>query len=340
MNFPIEYQVVEQVHAQSNLLRVILSLRTGTRQINSVPDGFLLVRMHAAPFNPSDIAFLQGSYNVKKPLPAVPGFEGAGTVVAVGAGVDEGWVDSRVACFAGNEGDGTWAEFMLARTTQLIRVSGDLSWDQIATFLVNPYTAHALFQLALNDGAEAIAINAAGSRLADWLRLFAARIGLETINIVRKPQTAEFLIKKGCHYVLVSSDQDFTERYRTLTSTLNCRIAFDAVGGSIGGIMLSAMPRDSRLVVYGGLSNQSLCDLDVLELIFKGKQVVGFDLNRWWADNPRDVKTSVANEITQLMKSGEYQGQISQIVELKDVATGLKHYLGHMSEGKVLLRMV
>ena len=46
--------------------------------------GEVLVRIAAAPVNPSDLLFLRGIYGVKKPLPAVPGFEGSGTVVAAG----------------------------------------------------------------------------------------------------------------------------------------------------------------------------------------------------------------------------------------------------------------
>jgi NADPH:quinone reductase-like Zn-dependent oxidoreductase len=339
MKFPIEYQVVEQVQANTNLLRSILSLRIATRRIASVPDGFVLVKMEAAPLNPSDIAFLQGSYNVRKSFPAVPGFEGAGSVVALGAGVDDCWLGRNVACFAGAEGDGSWAGYMLARPWQLIALDGTLSWDQMATFLVNPFTAHAMFQMALNDNAAVIAINAAGSRLAQWMRLFADQKEMKTINIVRKHQTAELLRSQGNSHVLVSTDEGFTEKFSELAHSLNCRIAFDAVGGSLGGIMLNAMPPKSRLVVYGGLSNQPLGELDVLGLIFKEKRIEGFDLNQWWASTSDKLKVVVAEQVTGLLKSGQIQTPISQVVEMKDIASGLRHYIGHMSEGKVLLRM-
>src|SRR5262245_37480913 len=51
------------------------------------PGGEVLVRFFASPINPSDLMFIRGLYGFKKPLPAVPGFEGSGTVVEAGAGM-------------------------------------------------------------------------------------------------------------------------------------------------------------------------------------------------------------------------------------------------------------
>ncbi len=339
MNFPIEYQVVEQVMMQSNLLKAILSLRIGKRTLDAVPKGFLLVKMVMAPFNPSDIAFLQGSYNVKKALPAVPGFEGAGRVVALGEGVDAHWLGRKVACFAGNDGDGTWAEYLVARPDHLLMLDESLGWEQAATFLVNPFTACAMFGLALDAGTKCIALNAAGSRVSHWMRAIANNNNLKTINIVRKHSTRDQLISKGVENVMVSNDDRFLAEFQQIAHKFDCRMAFDAVGGSLGGQMLNAMPPESRLIVYGGLSNLPLAELDILGLIFKGKRVEGFDLNRWWANSSDTTKNTVAEYITELIGSGNISNHVSRIVDLVDIVSGLRHYLSHMSDGKVLLRM-
>jgi hypothetical protein len=49
--------------------------------------GEVLVRVFASPINPSDLMFIQGLYGFQKPLPAIPGFEGSGTVVQAGTGI-------------------------------------------------------------------------------------------------------------------------------------------------------------------------------------------------------------------------------------------------------------
>lgn len=339
MRFPFAYRVVEQPARQTNLLRTLLLLRMGTRSINSLPADQLLVRMHMAPFNPSDIAFLQGNYNVKKPLPAVPGFEGAGLVVAVGEGVDKVWIGKRVACFAGNQTDGTWAEYLLASENQILAIDEHLSWEQAATFLVNPFTAYAMFDRALQQGCGAIALNAAGSSVAHWMRQFAARNNIEIINFVRKSETKAQLMARGCRHVLVSADEGCVEEFHLLAQRLDCRIAFDAVAGPMGAQLLNAMPNHSTLVVYGGLSNQPLGGLEVLGLIFGGKKVEGFDLNQWWAMASAQLKQSVAGELSQLMRLSGNTFPVAGVVDMQHIVEGLKQYLGHMSDGKVLLRL-
>jgi NADPH:quinone reductase-like Zn-dependent oxidoreductase len=58
-----------------------LSLKVEDVPIPKPRDGEVLVKMIAAPINPSDIAFLKGFYSSEKPHPCVPGFEGSGIVV-------------------------------------------------------------------------------------------------------------------------------------------------------------------------------------------------------------------------------------------------------------------
>ena len=70
--------------------------------------------MEGSPINPSDLGFISGRYPTGKKLPCTPGFEGSGVVVASGGGF-RAWMlrGKRVACFAKENGDGTWAEYMI-----------------------------------------------------------------------------------------------------------------------------------------------------------------------------------------------------------------------------------
>src|SRR5215468_4564735 len=73
--------------------------------------GEVLVKVFASPINPSDLMFIQGLYGFKKPLPAVPGFEGSGTVVEAGARMSARFPKgNRDTCAAAdaNITDGTW----------------------------------------------------------------------------------------------------------------------------------------------------------------------------------------------------------------------------------------
>src|SRR6478672_5164546 len=105
--------VLEAYHA--NLEDAIRSLKVVDRPVPTPRRGQVLVRIEATPCNPSDLLLLQGQYGTLKKLPTIPGWEGAGTVVASGGGLFSRWlVGKRVACALPHDRDGTWAEYFVA----------------------------------------------------------------------------------------------------------------------------------------------------------------------------------------------------------------------------------
>ena len=96
--------------------------------------GQVLVRMAAAPINPSDLGFLKGGYGFQKPFPVVPGFEGSGIVVGAGPGVlPRLFVGRRVVCSA--QQGGSWAEYLVASASQCFPLDRKLSLEQGATLI-------------------------------------------------------------------------------------------------------------------------------------------------------------------------------------------------------------
>src|SRR6185295_8047894 len=82
-----------------DLAEAIRGLKVMERQVPTPRRGQVLVKIAAAPCNPSDLLLLQGRYGMLKKPPTVPGWEGAGTVVATGGGFLARWLrGKRVAC--------------------------------------------------------------------------------------------------------------------------------------------------------------------------------------------------------------------------------------------------
>ena len=139
------------------------NLRVATKTTPRPGPGEVLVRIAAAPCNPSDITFMQGLYGVRKALPAVPGWEGAGTVVASGGGIHANRLKGRrVACGGQADSDGTWAEYYLAPAKSCVPLRKSLSFEQGAGLIVNPLTAWALFGKAKQGRHPGIVQTAAG----------------------------------------------------------------------------------------------------------------------------------------------------------------------------------
>src|SRR3954467_1446033 len=73
----------------------INGLKVMERPVPELRRGQVLVKIAAAPCNPSDLLLLQGKYGTLKKLPTVPGWEGAGTVIASGGGLLARWLKGK-----------------------------------------------------------------------------------------------------------------------------------------------------------------------------------------------------------------------------------------------------
>jgi len=303
-----------------------------------VPDeNDLVIKIHASPVNPSDIVFIQGVYNIVKPVPAVPGFEASGTVVGAGKNVQH-LVGKKVSCFVQNDNSGTWSEFVIAKVDDVIELRDDMDMDQAACFTVNPFTAYGMFDIVLQREASSIIQNASGGQVANFIRRMANEKGINVIDIVRKEETAELLRSKGAVHVLVETHDDFMEKLQELSSQLLPRVAFDAVGGELGGNMFNVLSEDSELVVYGGLSGKAISGLNVMDVIFKNKIVSGFNLMDWKTDIGMEEFDRVSQLLQEKIIVGEYTTEIGGSTSLENIVKGLRGYIADMSKGKLLVK--
>ena len=297
--------------------------------------GQVLVRIHASPVNPSDLSFLRGAYGIRKKLPVVPGFEASGEVVASGGGV---WanhiVGRRVACAAPANGDGTWAEYMLADASFCIPLSKSTDMEQAATMIVNPFTAWALVGIAEKAGARAVVQTAAASALGRMVIRLAAARRMEVVNVVRRREQVELLKSAGAREVFDSSEEDFDERLKEACKRVNATVAFDAVAGKLTGRVLAAMPAGSECVVYGGLSMEG-CLLDPRSLIFERKRVRGFWLSDWMRRTGAIQKFNASRSVQKLLKD-ELHTEIRARLPLERAAEGVRLYEREMTGGKIL----
>lgn len=296
----------------------------------------VLVRMAAAPINPSDLSFLRGAYGLKKRLPVVPGLEGSGEVVAAGSGLLARYlVGKRVACAAPADGDGTWAEFMLAEAAQCIPLRKTTETEQAATLIVNPFTAWALLEAAKELRAEAVVQTAAASALGRMIVRLATARGLHIVNVVRRSEQVELLKSEGAGYVLDSTETEFDARLRELCTRLRASVVFDAVAGETTGRVLAAMPRGSTAIVYGGLSMQG-CVVDPRSLIFERKTVRGFWLYDWMRKQSALKKFLVAGKVQRHLKD-ELRTEVRARVPLEGAVEGVRAYEREMTGGKVII---
>lgn len=213
--------------------------------------GQVLVRMEAAPINPSDLALLfsaadlenaefsPGKVVAQMPEPFLSGSkgrhgqrmpvgnEGAGTVVAAGDHpAAQALMGQRVACVPGN----AFSQYAIAEVNMCLPL-GDISSEDGASGFVNPMTALGFVETAKMEGHKAIIHLAAASNLGQMLNRICLEDGMDLVNIVRKQEQVDLLKGIGAKYVVNSSDDDFMAQLRSAIDETGAYLGFDPIGG-------------------------------------------------------------------------------------------------------------
>lgn len=318
-----------------NLIRAILGISVGERPVPVPGPDEVVIKVSASPVNPSDIAFLRGGYNVVKELPAVPGFEGAGTVVDAGNNLIH-WKGKRVSFFTQEEGDGAWAEYVVTDGSNCLLIEENMADDQAACFSINPFTAYGMFQMARRNATDVIVQNAAAGQVGEFIRYFAKEKGLEVINVVRRKESAEAMINAG-NDTLCSVEENYTKKLKEMVSGRKA-IVFDAVGGEATGQFMNILPSGSTIVLYGGLSGGMIGDIDPLQLIFHDKCLTGFNLNNWRKSLSREELGKVSSTLQKIISEEKCLTRIQGSFPLTDIVAAIRSYIKNMSAGKVVLK--
>jgi len=311
-------------------------------QVRDVPEpapgrGEVRVRMIASPINPSDLLVVRGQYGRLPPLPATPGFEGVGVVEAGSGLLARRVMGRRVAVL--NSGDGNWKEHVVIPARQAVPVPKELTDEQAATFFVNPASALVMTRHVLRVPSGAWLLQtAAGSALGRMIVRLGQRYGFRTLNVVRRREQAEELLRLGGTAAVATNDESLTERVQALTSGEGVRFALDAVGGATGSEVARTLGRGGQMIVYGTLAGEPL-SIDSRVLMVGKKRVEGFWLSEWVREQKPWTMLLLFRKIGKLIREGVLVSDVGQSFALTDIRAAVRQAALSGRQGKVLLRM-
>ncbi len=299
--------------------------------------GQVLIRMAAAPINPSDLGSLSGmSYSGKRKFPFTLGLEGSGTVIETGEGFMPRFLNGRrVACSAVLTGDGTWAEYMVTSAQLCIPLKRNVSLEQAAMLLVNPLSAIAIFAIAQRGKHRAIVSTAAASALGGMILRSGKRRNIPIINIVRRQAQVDWVRGLGGEYVLNSSDADFVEQLRTVAHKLHATLLLDAISGSMTQQLADAAPPGSTILLYSRLSDEE-CIIDARTMLTKDLHLDGWFLANWLGEKNLLQVLQLSQQAQSLLTT-DLNSPIHKHFPLTKAQQGLEMYVSNMSAGKILL---
>lgn len=253
----------------------------------------VIVRIEAAPINPSDMWPMFGPANLaeatlsedkstysapvhKSILPRIKsrlgqvlpiGNEGAGVVIAAGdSKAAQALMGKTVAILTG----GVYAQYCCVPAQACLVHNDGTTAINAATSFVNPLTALGMVETMRMEGHSALVHTAAASSLGQMLNKICIAEGVSLVNIVRSQQQVDILQKIGAKYICNSSSETFkVDLYKAIDET-GATLAFDAIGGGeIVSDILTAMEQsgskdavgfntygseaNKQVYIYGGL---------------------------------------------------------------------------------------
>jgi len=225
----------------------------------------VVVRVEAAPINPSDLGLLLGPADLStitggsdaegpvvtatvpelrlqsvmarldQSLPV--GIEGAGTVVRAGAEAQH-LLGRRVALFGG----AMYAHYRVARAADCLPLPDSVTAAEGASAFVNPLTALSMTEAMRREGHSALVHTAAASNLGQMLNRICLADGIPLVNIVRSAEQAAILRAIGAVHICDSSAPDFVATLTEALVATGATLAFDAIGGGrLASQILGAM---------------------------------------------------------------------------------------------------
>jgi NADPH2:quinone reductase len=300
-------------------------------------EGEVLIKIAAAPINPSDLALIRKGGMDSGTASFIPGLEGSGTVVAAGKGLlPRIWLGKRVACSSHWPNGGTWAEYMVTGAGMCFPLNKKVSDEQGSMSLVNPLTAIEFLEIAHSNKHKALINNAAASALGRMVELLGNKQGIMVINIVRSKKNADLLRSLGSKYVLDSSETSFFADLKSLAEKLGATLLFDSVLNDQLDQMIGALPKGSSVIIYGNITQTGFISINPRGFIDNDIKLSGFYLGARTKENGKVRNMLNLIRVGRLM-SHDMKIEIAGRYPLSRVQEAAEAYTSYMSAGKVLL---
>jgi NADPH:quinone reductase len=294
------------------------------------PGSGVVVEVHAAGVSFPEVLQTRGEYQVKPPLPFVPGSEVGGIVRSApdGAAVQEG---DRVAAFCMLGG---FAETAVAPGFLTFKLPDALDFAQGASLILNYHTAYFALKLRgrLAEGETVLVHGAAGGVGTAALQI-AKGLGARTIAVVSTDEKEQVAREAGADEV-VRSDGAWRDQVQELSAG-GVDVVIDPVGGDRFTDSLRACREGGRVVVVG-FTGGSIPEVKVNRLLLNNLEVIGAGWGAYVMGKP-EVNRQIGAAIDELIAGGFVKPIVGARFPLDRAAEALKLIDGRGAVGKVVL---
>ncbi|MDR3500803.1 MAG: NADPH:quinone oxidoreductase family protein [Parvibaculum sp.] len=297
--------------------------------------GEVLIAVEAAGLGYVDALFVRGTYQVKLPLPFVPGSEIAGTIEAVGEGVPGDLIGSRVMALSNR---GALAEKIAIPAAICTTIPDEMSAEAAAGFLVSYCTA--IYGLdncgKLQPGETVLVLGASGGvgmAAIDVAKAMGARV-IAAASTAEKREVAQ---KHGADMVLDYSVPEWRKALDALTEKRGANLVYDPVGGEYSETAFRCLAPGGRHLVVG-FANGEIPKLPLNLALLKRASLVGVDWGGEIRANPRANGLLLA-KLLDWVVAGKIHPEPAASFPLAEAGAVLQRLLERRMVGKPVIRV-
>jgi len=240
--------------------------------------GEIGVQIKALGINRAESMFRSGPYVEEPEFPARLGYEGAGVVTAIGAGV-EGFARGDAVSLIPPLSITRWGSYGEVATFPAecaVKHPSSLSWIEAAAIWMQYVTAYgALIEIAKIVKGDFVIITAASSSVGLAAIQVARSVGAIPIAATRTRAKEAALLKAGAAHVIATQEESLPARVAEITAGAGARMAFDPVAGPGLEQLAEAMAQDGIIIEYGALSSEPT-PLPLFPLLVKNLTLLGY----------------------------------------------------------------
>ena len=301
-------------------------------QVGEPGEGQVRLRQNAVGLNYIDVYFRTGLYPAPG-SPFTPGMEGVGVVEAVGPGVSNVHVGSRVA-YGRNLGG--YAEVRNIDAGFVIPVPDDISDETAAAMMLQGMTTEYLAERCFPvQSGQTVLFHAAAGGVGLMFCQWARALGATVIGTVGSEEKARLAQAHGCEHVIRYQEEDFVERVRELTGGKGVPVVYDGVGKDTFMGSLDCLSPRGTMVSFGNASGK-VDPVDIGILSGKGSLYVTRPTLMTYTATPEDFRLS-ANRVIEMVLEGNLKIEVHQTFPLKDAADAHRALEGRQTTGSTVL---
>jgi NADPH2:quinone reductase len=320
----------------------IEDLQVAEREPSALSPGQVRLDVLAAGVNFVDGLLVEGRYQIKPPLPFVPGGEVVGRVSELGEGVTGLTIGDRM--FA-SIGFGGFASEVVVSPRQLVAIPDSLSDGQAATFMQSYMTGwYALTVRARVAAGDTMLVLGAGSGVGLAAVDIGAALGLRVIAAASTPEKRALAESRGAVATIDNSVLDaagIKDAAKAFAATFEDRadrggvdLVYDPVGGEVGEVALRALGEDGQYLVIGFVAG--IPNLPANQVLLRNRRVTGVDWGAW-VGRHQDENRALLAEVVDRIANGDLDPVEPVSYPLREASRALRDLADRKVAGKVAL---